>query len=59
MNSQREVVYRRRKNALMGDRLELDILNIMYDVSEDIIEMGKSTEDIGKPQNEYLQLIGH
>ncbi len=46
MNSQREVVYRRRKNALIGDRLELDILNIMYDVSQDIIEMGKSTEDL-------------
>ncbi|WP_209331193.1 preprotein translocase subunit SecA [Lunatimonas salinarum] len=45
MNSQREVVYRRRKNALIGDRLELDILNIMYDVAESIIEMAKSTED--------------
>ncbi|UCS94751.1 preprotein translocase subunit SecA [Echinicola marina] len=46
MNSQREVVYKRRKNALMGERLELDILNIMYDVCEGIIEMAKSTEDI-------------
>jgi preprotein translocase subunit SecA len=46
MNSQREVVYKRRKNALMGERLELDILNVMYDVSEDIVQMGKSTEDV-------------
>jgi preprotein translocase subunit SecA len=45
MNSQREVVYKRRKNALMGERLELDILNIMYDVCFDIIQMAKSTED--------------
>jgi len=45
MNSQREVVYRRRRNALLGDRLELDILNILYDVSEGIIEMAKNTED--------------
>ncbi len=45
MNSQREVVYKRRKNALMGERLELDILNIMYDVSADIIEMAKASED--------------
>ena len=43
MNSQREVVYKRRRNALKGDRLELDILNIMYDVCESNIEMGKST----------------
>ncbi|GAB4107831.1 preprotein translocase subunit SecA [Echinicola sediminis] len=46
MNSQREVVYKRRKNALMGERLELDILNVMYDVCEDIVEMAKSTEDM-------------
>lgn len=45
MNSQREVVYKRRKNALMGERLELDILNIMYDVAFDLVQMGKSTED--------------
>lgn len=46
MNSQREVVYKRRKNALMGERLELDILNIMYDVAFDIVQMAKSTEDV-------------
>jgi preprotein translocase subunit SecA len=45
MNSQREVVYKRRRNALKGDRLELDILNIMYDVCESNIEMGKSNGD--------------
>ncbi|MEN2280744.1 preprotein translocase subunit SecA [Algoriphagus sp. SE2] len=45
MNSQREVVYKRRRNALKGDRLELDILNIMYDVCESNIEIGKSTGD--------------
>jgi preprotein translocase subunit SecA len=44
MNSQREVVYKRRKNALKGDRLELDILNILYDVCESLIDIGKSTE---------------
>ncbi|MDF2156391.1 preprotein translocase subunit SecA [Algoriphagus sp. CAU 1675] len=46
MNSQREVVYKRRRNALKGDRLELDILNILYDVCESLVEMGKSTEDM-------------
>ena len=45
MNSQREAVYKRRRNALKGDRLELDILNILFDVSENLIEMGKSTGD--------------
>lgn len=36
MNAQREVVYRRRRNALYGERLELDIWNMIYDTSEDI-----------------------
>ncbi|GMQ30117.1 preprotein translocase subunit SecA [Algoriphagus confluentis] len=51
MNSQREVVYKRRRNALKGERLELDILNILYDVCESLIVMGKSTED-----NENLRM---
>jgi preprotein translocase subunit SecA len=45
MNSQREVVYKRRRNALKGDRLELDILNILFDVCESLVDMGKSTND--------------
>src|SRR5688500_18598531 len=36
MNAQREVVYRRRRNALYGERLELDIWNMIYDTAEDI-----------------------
>ena len=36
MNSQREVIYKRRKNALFGERLALDILNVIYDTCEDI-----------------------
>ncbi len=36
MNSQREVIYTRRKNALYGDRLEVDVLNTFYDVCEEI-----------------------
>ncbi|SHM31504.1 preprotein translocase subunit SecA [Cyclobacterium lianum] len=58
MNSQREVVYRRRKNALVGDRLELDILNIMYDVSQDLIEMAKSTEDLENLRMNIFSSLG-
>ena len=36
MNSQREVIYKRRKNALFGERLPLDILNIIFDTCEDL-----------------------
>jgi preprotein translocase subunit SecA len=37
MNSQREVIYKKRRHALFGDRLEVDILNTMYDVIENLV----------------------
>jgi len=37
MNSQREVIYKRRRHALQGTRLSVDIANMMYDVSESIV----------------------
>ncbi len=45
MNSQREVIYTRRKNALFGERLQLDILNMMYDTSEDLAISASSAQD--------------
>ncbi|MEM6263808.1 MAG: preprotein translocase subunit SecA [Bacteroidota bacterium] len=32
MNSQREVIYRRRRNALYGDRIKIDLDNMLYDL---------------------------
>ncbi|MGE4290132.1 MAG: preprotein translocase subunit SecA [Salinivirgaceae bacterium] len=37
MNNQREVIYKRRKHALFGDRLQVDIVNNMYDVCENMV----------------------
>lgn len=37
MNSQREVIYKRRRNALFGDRVEVDIMNNMYDSIEELV----------------------
>ena len=45
MNSQREVIYKRRRNALFGDRLQLDIMNMVYDTCEDIVLNAKTSED--------------
>jgi preprotein translocase subunit SecA len=44
MNSQREVIYKRRKNALYGERLQLDIMNMLFDTCEDIVENSKATD---------------
>jgi preprotein translocase subunit SecA len=38
MNSQREVIYGKRRNALYGDRVQVDIANMMYDVCEGLVE---------------------
>jgi len=45
MNQQRSVIYERRKNALIGERLQLDIMNMMYDTCEDILNNTKPTND--------------
>jgi preprotein translocase subunit SecA len=37
MNSQREVIYKKRRHALFGDRLDVDILNTIYDVIENLV----------------------
>ncbi len=38
MNSQREVIYKKRKHALLGERLSVDIANMMYDVTGSLVE---------------------
>ena len=45
MNSQREVIYNRRKNALQGNRLKLDIANLLYDTCEEIVSESISNKD--------------
>ncbi|MDL2245355.1 preprotein translocase subunit SecA [Parabacteroides sp. OttesenSCG-928-J18] len=38
MNSQRNVIYTRRRHALMGERIGLDVLNTLFDTSTSLIE---------------------
>ena len=38
MNSQREVIYTRRRHALYGEQIEIDLNNIMYDFAEHFME---------------------
>jgi len=45
MNSQREVVYTKRRNALYGERLGLDIANMMYDVCESLVTAHQEDSD--------------
>jgi preprotein translocase subunit SecA len=45
MNSQREVVYTKRRHALMGERIGVDITNMIYDVAENVVESSKNNGD--------------
>ncbi len=45
MNAQREVIYKRRYNALFGDRLAVDIANMIYDIAENIASTNKISQD--------------
>ena len=57
MNSQREVVYSRRRNALMGERIGMDITNMIYEVSESVIENAKTANDYAFLEDEVLKLF--
>jgi preprotein translocase subunit SecA len=58
MNSQREVIYKRRRNALFGERLQLDILTMTFDTCEDIIVNGKNGEDFEAFKINVLSSLG-
>ncbi len=45
MNAQREVVYKRRRNALHGERLRVDLANMIFDTSEGIAMSNKEAND--------------
>ena len=45
MNAQREVIYRRRNNSLFGERLRIDISNMIYDTCENIVYANKVAND--------------
>jgi len=45
MNSQRNVIYTRRKHALMGERIGIDVLNTIYDTSIAIIDQHLESSD--------------
>jgi len=45
MNSQRNVIYTRRRHALMGERIGMDVLNTIFDTSTAIVEQHADIHD--------------
>ena len=57
MNSQREVIYSKRRHALLGDRLSVDIANMMYDATENIVTTNKETGDFDEFQFSLIRSL--
>ncbi len=57
MNSQREVIYKRRRHALMGERIGIDIVNMFYDTAVSTSEQYCDNLDYEGLKIELLRLF--
>ena len=57
MNSQREVIYKKRRNALYGERIVLDIANMIYDVCEAVVNENHGITDFETFSLELIKLL--
>ena len=57
MNSQREVVYSKRHHALMGERIGVDITNMIYDTVESIVESAHNNGDYEELEVDLLKVF--
>lgn len=57
MNAQRKAIYKKRRNALYGDRLDLDIDNMFYDVCENVV-MSHTKDNFDDFEMDLLRLLG-
>ena len=55
MNAQREVVYKRRRHALYVERLQVDIVNMVYDTCESIVLENKAANDYANFEFELIR----
>jgi preprotein translocase subunit SecA len=58
MNAQRDVIYKRRRNALYGDRISIDIANMIYEVLESVVGEYKDSGDFDGFNLECIRLFG-
>ncbi len=57
MNSQRTVIYAKRKNALFGERLDVDLSNTIFDVVDDVVTEYKEANNFDGFQLEVIRLF--
>ncbi len=59
MNSQREVIYTKRRNALYGEKLELDISNTLADTCEELVETYQDQKNYTEFKFEVMRIFAH
>ncbi|MFS8615973.1 MAG: preprotein translocase subunit SecA [Solitalea sp.] len=59
MNSQRTVIYTKRHNALFGDRLEVDLDNMLFDLIEEIVAEFSETQNYEGFKLEMLRVFSY
>lgn len=57
MNAQREVIYSRRRNALFGDKLSIDIANMFYDTIEALVSTYYPEKNYDEFNLEFIRLF--
>jgi preprotein translocase subunit SecA len=57
MNSQREIIYKRRRHALYGERLEVDLLNMMFDSVEHLVNEYHGSDQFEDFNLELMRLL--
>lgn len=57
MNAQREVIYKRRRHALYGERMQVDIANSFYDTCESIMNEHHPAKDFGAFQLDMARIF--
>ena len=56
MNSQREVIYTKRRNALSGERVEIDVMNMMQDTAQIVVEKSEGMDYESFAENVMMSL---
>ncbi|HBG87783.1 MAG TPA: hypothetical protein DDW62_09570, partial [Marinilabiliaceae bacterium] len=57
MNSQREVIYTKRRRALYGERMHVEISNMMYDIVEGLIADYQDSGDLETFKMELIRIF--
>lgn len=57
MNAQRNSIYAKRRNALYGDKLDLDIANTLYEIAENVVFTAKDIEDFEEFELELIRIM--